>query len=194
MGSYRFWHQLAQSRGAAAVAFAWGLAEATLFFIVPDVWIGFLALFDWRAGARAVAWAVLGAVIGGGMVYAAGARLDAAESARILLAVPAISPATIRGVDEEMRERGVASMVEGPLRGTPYKIYARTAGVQGQSPVAFLLWSIPARGVRFLLVAGVAALYGTLARRFTTRTDWLIAPYFLVWTLFYAAYFRTFGF
>ena len=93
-----------------------------------------------------------------------------------------------------MRERGPASMLLGPLRGTPYKIYARSAGVQGQPLSELLLWTIPARAARFVAIAVVAALYGWLIRRITPRTDWLLGPYLLAWAMFYAAYFRASGF
>ena len=194
MGTRQFWEAFARSRGAAAVALGWGFAEATLFFVVPDVWIGLLALFNWRAGLRAVVWAVIGALIGGALTYGVGAGLDREDSARLLDAVPAISPGMIERVEEEMRQRGPASMLLGPLQGTPYKIYARTAGVQEQPLALVLLWTIPARAVRFVAVAAVAALYGSLIRRLTPRTGWLLAPYLLAWVLFYAGYFRAFGF
>lgn len=176
------------------IALIWGFAEATLFFIVPDVWIGLLALFSWRAGLRAVAWAVMGALIGGALMYGVGANVDRQRGARLLEAVPAISPAMIERVEEEMRQRGPASMLLGPLQGTPYKIYAWTGGVQEQPLGAMLLWTLPARGARFLLVAVVAALYGGLVRRITPRIGWLLGPYLLAWTLFYAGYFWVYGF
>ncbi|MCE3289658.1 MAG: hypothetical protein K0R83_1670, partial [Caulobacter sp.] len=45
---------------------AWGVAEATLFFVVPDLLIGYLALTrGFRAGAWASLLAATGAVIGG---------------------------------------------------------------------------------------------------------------------------------
>jgi membrane protein YqaA with SNARE-associated domain len=194
VGTRRFWEAFVRSRSAAAVALGWGFAEATLFIVVPDVWIGLLALFSWRAGLRAVVWAVIGAVIGGALMFGVGAELDHDRSARLLDAVPAISPGMIERVEEEMRERGPASMLLGPLRGTPYKIYARTAGVQEHPLGAVLLWTIPARGARFVLVAAVAGLYGWLVRRITPRTSWLLGPYLLVWALFYVLYFRAYWF
>jgi membrane protein YqaA with SNARE-associated domain len=194
VGTRQFWEALVQSRRAAVVALGWGFAEATFFFVVPDVWIGLLALFSWRAGLRAVAWAVLGALVGGTLMYEAGAQLDRDRSARLLDAVPAISPGMIERVEEQMRERGPASMLLGPLRGTPYKIYARTAGLQEQPLGAVLLWTIPARGARFVVIAAVATLYGWLSRRITPRTDWLLGPYVLAWITFYAGYFRAYGF
>jgi membrane protein YqaA with SNARE-associated domain len=193
VGTRRFWEAFTRSRSAAIIALGWGFAEATLFFVVPDVWIGLLALFSWRAGLRGVVWAVTGALIGGALMYGVGAQLDRDRSARLLDVVPAISTGMIEQVEAEMRERGPASMLLGPLRGTPYKIYARTAGLQEQPLGAVLLWTIPARGARFVLVAAVAALYGWLVRRITLRTGWLIGPYLLAWTVFYVGYFRTFG-
>ncbi|MBW3634585.1 MAG: hypothetical protein KY456_16320 [Chloroflexi bacterium] len=192
-GTRRFRDVFARSRVAAVIALGWGFAEATFFFVVPDVWIGLLALFSWRAGLRAVAWAVIGALVGGALMYGVGARLDRDHSARLLDAVPAISPWMVERVEEEMRERGPASMVLGPLGGVPYKIYARTAGVQEQSLGAVLLWTIPARGARFVLVAAVAALYGWLVRRMTRRMGWLLGPYLFAWGVFYASYFWAYG-
>ena len=194
VGTRQFWEALVRSRRAAVFALGWGFAEATFFFVVPDIWIGLLALFSWRAGLRAVAWEVIGALVGGTLMYEVGAQLDRDRSVQLLDAVPAISPGMIERVEEQMRERGPASMLLGPLRGTPYKIYARTAGLQEQPLGAVLLWTIPARGARFVLIAAVATLYGWLCRRITPRTDWLLGPYVLAWITFYAGYFGAYGF
>ncbi len=189
-----FWEAFARSRIAAVIALGWGFAEATFFFVVPDIWIGLLTLFSWRAGLRAAAWAVIGALVGGTLMYGIGAQLDRDHSARLLDGVPAISPWMIERVEEEMRERGPASMLLGPLGGVPYKIYARTAGDQEQPLGAVLLWTIPARGARFVLVATVSALYAWLVRRITLRTSWRLGPYLLAWAAFYAYYFWAYGF
>ena len=45
----------------------WGLAEATLFFIVPDVWLNL-------AGRRRLEAGLLGALIGGALIYFWGAH------------------------------------------------------------------------------------------------------------------------
>ena len=191
------WQRLqtfAGTRTAATIALLWGFAEATLFFLVPDIWLGLLALFSPRAGLRAVGWAVAGALAGGALMYAAGASLPSERSAHLLDAIPAISPEMVTRVETEMRQRGPASMFLGPLQGTPYKIYARTAGEQRQPLLATLLWTIPARAIRFLLVALAASLAGALARRIALNPAWLLGLYLLAWTLFYIAYFRRFGF
>ena len=193
VGTHQNWEELARSRKAAAIALGWGFAEATLFFVVPDVWIGLLALFSWRAGLRAAVWAVVGALFGGALMYGVGAQLEPERGPRLLDAIPAISLAMIDRVEEEMREDGPASMLLGPIQGTPYKIYAWAAGEQGESLGAVLLWTIPARAARFLLTAVIAAICGSLVGRVTSRLGWILGPYLLVWVLFYAGYFWAYG-
>src|SRR5436190_634460 len=50
-------------------AVAWGFAEATLFFIVPDVLITLIALFSFKKSALAMLLATLGAVVGGALMF-----------------------------------------------------------------------------------------------------------------------------
>ena len=55
-----------QDTAVGAGAFVWGAAEAFLFFIVPDVLIGYAALRRGaRAGLIAAVLAALGASVGG---------------------------------------------------------------------------------------------------------------------------------
>lgn len=46
-----------------AVAFFWRFAEATLFLIVPDVWLSGIALCNFAKALRASAFALAGAVL-----------------------------------------------------------------------------------------------------------------------------------
>ena len=50
---------------ANAIASLWGFAEATVFFIVPDVLLSWLALRSPKSGLIACLFALLGALIGG---------------------------------------------------------------------------------------------------------------------------------
>jgi membrane protein YqaA with SNARE-associated domain len=51
-------------------SFAWGLAESTFFFFVPDVVLTFSALRNYRMALRAAVAALAGALIGGTLMYA----------------------------------------------------------------------------------------------------------------------------
>ncbi len=170
-----------------AIAAGWGLAEATLFFFVPDVFLSAVALRSRRLALVACLWATAGALVGGALMYAWGtARPAAAEE--VLDAIPAIAPATIERVGGQLAERGALAVFLGPLRGRPYKIYAVEAGKVGMGFVPFLLVTIPARLVRFVLVSLLAAWIarGPLAAWAPARRRLLHAA---AWAAFYAVYF-----
>ena len=54
------------------LAASWGAAEATLFFIVPDVLLSRMALQDRRRALQACLWALAGALAGGTLVWMLG--------------------------------------------------------------------------------------------------------------------------
>ncbi len=168
---------------SAALCFAWGFAEATFFFLVPDVAITFIALRSLAAGLRGTIAALIGALIGGALMYSWGHR--APDAARAFLTrVPAIHGHLLDNVREELDRRGLLAMMLGALRGTPYKIYAVEWGARRGSFAAFLLVSVPARYTRFLLSALVCGAMGPYV------PAWFLA---LFWLVFYIFYFRKFG-
>jgi membrane protein YqaA with SNARE-associated domain len=52
-----------------AIAFLWGLAEGTFFFIIPDVFLSLVAILDLRHSWKHVVCALLGATIGGAFLF-----------------------------------------------------------------------------------------------------------------------------
>ncbi|WP_144831615.1 hypothetical protein [Kocuria rhizophila] len=178
-----------------AVAGLWGFAEATAFFVVPDVWLSAVALRNLPRGLTGAASATAGALVGGAVVHRWGARATGDDSARMLARIPAVSPAMVERVEREMAGRGFTAVLLGPLRGTPYKLYARTAGLRGDPLPRFLAWSVPARTPRFVVVTaavgGISALHDRLWPHAPERARWAI--FGTGWTAFYAWYFRTVG-
>ncbi|HEX5758380.1 MAG TPA: hypothetical protein VF121_04260 [Thermoanaerobaculia bacterium] len=170
-----------------AAAAVWGFAEATVFFVVPDVLLTWVAVGAPRAALRACMAALAGALLGGWLMVACGAR-DPAAARALLDRVPAISPGMIERVEREIAEHGAAATIVGPLRGTPYKIYAVLAGARGEGVWRFLAVSVPARLPRFLLLTLVAAWVSQrpLRRWSLARKRALLAA---LWGVFYAAYF-----
>lgn len=179
-----------------AVAAAWGAAEASAFFIVPDVWLSRVVLRDPPRAYRA-ALSALGGALAGGLALRAWVRRAGPEtSARALRRLPAISGAMIEKVDEEVREKGLGALVLGPGRGVPYKIYVRAAALEGAAPAELAAWSIPGRLPRFLAVTGLAHGLLVLARRaLPAGVADRIAPavHAAAWTAFYAWYFANVG-
>lgn len=195
-------HDIPRERGAAgnerrihAWAAAWGLAEGTFFFIVPDVWLSWVALQGPRTARKAALSALAGAVAGGALIHAWARRTDASTTRAWLLRVPAITPEMIAEVEAGL-ERGMHTMVLGPLRGIPYKIYARTAGARGESLGAFLAWSVPARLPRFLLLPVATQALTAAGRKLLggERRRAERAIHLLAWGAFYTWYFTHTGF
>ena len=164
----------------------WGFAEATLVFLVPDILLTRLAISDLRLALAACGFALLGALVGGCVMYGWGAA-DASSALAVVERVPAVSPAVVDRVGRSLEGGGLWPIFVGPLAGIPYKIYATQAGALGLSLALFLLASIPARGFRFvaltLFAAGVSAAIG---RRLDLRGKRLL--HLALWTTFYAWY------
>jgi len=165
------------------LAFAWGFAEATFFFVVPDVCLSFAALWNPRVALKASVAALAGALAGGSLMYAWGSHSP--QTARLFLShIPAIHLALISQVKEQLDCRGLVAILLGPLRGTPYKIYAVQWGAMHASFAGFLLISIPARYLRFL----TSVLIVSAARRVARLCALAYA-----WATFYALYFWGLG-
>jgi membrane protein YqaA with SNARE-associated domain len=168
-----------------AIAALWGFAEATVFFVIPDVWITRVALRSRRESLFAVGCAIAGAMAGGVLVYAWGARDPAAVRA-VFDALPAISPELIDGIGARWRQLGVWAPLVGAFSGVPYKLYAaQAAGFVGLP--AFVALSVLARGARFLVFALVAH---AIARWATPRIGArrVLAAWLGLWIVGYAAY------
>ncbi|HVI58067.1 MAG TPA: hypothetical protein VM619_04225 [Luteimonas sp.] len=173
-------------RRAQAVALAWGFAEATLFFVVPDVWISRLALSSRRAALLGCASALAGAVVGGLLLYALAPRHGSALLA-LFDQLPAIGPGLVERVRGQLQALGGAGLVVGGFSGAPYKLYAVQAPAAGVGWLAFIAGSVVARGTRFL---AVALLAGGLARWLAPRLGAarLLRAWLAAWVVFYAVY------
>lgn len=178
------------------LAFLWGLAEGTLFFVVPDVLITLAAMFRPRRALAHAGAAVAGAVLAGALMYAwASASPDSARSA--VDAVPFVESNVLVVASIDFYFDGAWAVMYGPLRGIPYKVYAVTAP-RYMGLTTFLLLTIPARLWRFLLTGLVFALLGQML-----RTAWfpffgdlrqyqtpriMLVVHLALWAVFYALY------
>lgn len=173
--------------GALIAAGLWGLAEATFFFLVPDVLLSGIAVLDWPLALRCCAASTAGAVAGGAWMYRlgrTGGRVDT-----LLLKLPGVSPVMLKRVAAEVASRRYVAVLLGPLSGTPYKLYALEAGRQELPFWGFMLVSVPARAIRFVAVTLLAAwlAHGLLPAVPDGRK---LLVWLLAWVVFYAWYFR----
>lgn len=165
-------------------ALVWGFAEATLFFFVPDVLLSFVALRGVRRGLLACGVVTVGALVGGALMYAWGHR-DPSGALAALDMVPAVGGEMIGRVERDLGDRWGVALVTGAFAGTPYKIFAVQAGRLGIPPVGFLLASIPARLLRFVLVTLV---FGWVSGRLSWSDRRKVQVVAAIWLVFYALF------
>ncbi len=170
-----------------ALSALWGFAEATVFFIVPDVLLSWLALESYRRALIACVYALAGALAGGTIIWFAG-RSDPEPLRALFDTLPAVDYPMIDRVRAELTESGLVALFIGPLRGTPYKIYALEAAQLGFGFMIFLSVSVPARLIRFVIVSLAAVGLGqVLGRRLSLAQ--LRIVHVTLWTAFYAWFF-----
>ena len=173
--------------GVNWVAAVWGLAEATLFFFVPDIWLSISGRKKLRVGLTACHYCLAGALIGGCVLYVWG-HYDLSGARSMVEKVPAVSPVMIDRVNEDLAHHGVWSVFLGPITGTPYKVYAAQAAAAGVGLWLFLLISIPARLLRFVLVT-VTCHYVMKFTGCSGRDKLSLFLIIVFWIIFYIFYF-----
>lgn len=183
-------HAGGAQRWPLMVGLLWGAAEATVFFIVPDVWISFMTLRGVPHGIRAFVGAVPGAVAGG-TALAIFARSDP-EAARALVdAVPGVTPEVMARAADLAGAAQPWGMILGSVSGLPYKTFAVL--LASEMPLgAFAAASILARTPRFVLtILIVWAVARMLPAGVTLRQKSAILG--MVWVSIYAILFWSIG-
>jgi hypothetical protein len=175
---------------ADAVAVAWGFAEATLFFIVPDVLLTLSAGVTPRRSVRHLGLAIAGAVAGGLVMFCWSAQ-DAARARRAVESVPYVRPWMFERVEGNLSQSGAWGVCRGPLSGIPYKVYAVEAP-RHAGALAFAAVSIPARAERLGLTWAQFLAAGWAARRWSGRpVRWVVGVHAAYWVAVYAWYWST---
>jgi len=173
------------------ISFLWGFLEATIFFIVPDVYLTGVVL---RAGLKKI-WVPLfyclaGAIFGGALIYYF-ALIYPSTTLDWLDYVPGISEKLIQEVRVGISVDGLISMFGGMFQGTPYKLFAAVWGERRGELFPFLLLSLVARGLRFAVSIIITVFLGALGVKFFkdwNRWKWIL--YSIFWLTFYIFYFN----
>jgi hypothetical protein len=179
---------LAASWWIALLFFAWGVSEATVQPIVPDVGLGFLALATPAALGAPLAAAITGGVAGA-LVLATLRRQRPGLVDRILSLQPGLGSAGMDDARHSLSKRGWAAFAQvGP--GLPLKAYVTAYLVDrpqaGLAAIAGL--AMVNRFTRIVPVVAAFAVVGALARPLEVDPVPVVIMYLIGWTLFYAAF------
>jgi membrane protein YqaA with SNARE-associated domain len=184
---------VASGGGWPLLAFGWGFAEATFFFVIPDVYSSRLVLVRPRQGFAACFFSLGGAMAGGLALYYIGQQPGATESIKSAFDwLPGINPDLINAARLGLQDHGMSALFLGVLSGIPYKLYAVQAAGAGLSVGTFVIASVFARLIRFLLVTFSAWFLG--ARLLPNlSTDTKLHIHAGAWLMFYVLYFWRMG-
>jgi hypothetical protein len=175
-------------RVAWRAGFAWGLAEGVFFFIVPDVYVSFAALFSLRAGAVAWAASIAGSLVAVCVISLLTGIL-ALDYQSFLEHIPGISAGMLAAVDRSLRD-GLPYDLWLIRGGIPLKVYAGVALSQGVGLPALLIWTVFARVVRIApAYALVAIVHLGFRRSIEARPRLWFGVLVGVWVAFYTYYF-----
>ena len=99
-----------------ALGFLWGFVEATLFFVVPDVWLSLVAIFSLRRVWQHIAAAITGAAAGGALIFL-WAQTHPDSASAVVNKVPFVTKQMFAKVDVSFQTRGLSAVYVGPLTG-----------------------------------------------------------------------------
>lgn len=171
----------------AAVAAGWGIAEATLFFVVPDVQVGWVALQRPRRATAAWFAAITGGVIGAAIVHqAVRAGWDPDP---VFGHLPGARAGDLERVRAAVERDAMGAFIVGAVSGVPVKIYVAEAARQGVPLRRTLGLVVLNRVPRIGLFALALAVAGATVRlRWQPSRNQAAALYGLGWVVFYAWY------
>jgi hypothetical protein len=185
--------RLAASPTAQLIAASWGFAEAIAWFIVPDVWAGWVTLLAPRRVLVTLGSVVVGALLGS-LVLTWIAVLTGGIGT-FLGSLPGITPADLAQASSELSGSGPIAMLGGVLQGLPLKVYVHQAALLNLSLPAVLAFAVLNRLERVGLSLVVTAVAGVALRGWIARHPWLTTGgYAVVWLAIYVAYFAARGF
>lgn len=146
-----------------AIAAAWGFAEATLFFVVPDVHVGWVAL---RRPRRVLAvWpaAVVGGVIGAAALH----RMVRAgwEPGPTFASLPGMRADDRQRVRDGVERDVTRAFITAAVTGLPLKLYVAESARQGLPMRRTLLLATINRVPRIGVFALALAAIGGVGRR-----------------------------
>lgn len=157
----------ATGRHAWAALAAFTFAEASVFPIPTDIMLIPMALADRKRAWLLGAWCTLWSVLGGALGYAIGAFLYESFGSWLI---------RIYHLGESMgefqrwySEWGAWVIIVKGFLPIPYKLVTIASGFAHYSFALFIILSVITRGARFMLVAGLIAWKGDVARDFIEK-------------------------
>src|ERR671935_260906 len=160
--TYDQWERLASSRLGTWLMFAWALAEATVWPILPDFLLVPMTVANRRRFHVPLAAAVTGMAVGGATTVLFAYRAPR-HAWGLLRHLPLVHEQQIDVARRHLAAHGTAAFLFQPWSGVPSKIWAVVAGAERPHPWLAIATLVIARSLRMAVLAGAARM---LAGRF----------------------------
>jgi len=172
------------------IAFLWGFTEASFFFLIPDIILTYIWVFyGFKKSLKASFFALLGALLGGAVMYLLSIFYPIFIH-NILLHIPLINEKMILTSQAGLVKNSFYDMILAPWKWIPYKIYAYEVWKLNLSFWQFIIFSIPARFIRFFLSLSLASLIWYLFKNNIQKykKHWILL-FIFVWFCIYWLYY-----
>lgn len=177
--SFDWWQRLASSRRGFWLIFAWAVAEATFWPIIPDFLLVPMAAANRRRFYIPLAAAIMGTALGGTIIYLF-AFVAQTQALDMLRHLPLVSDSQIDAVHADLSRDGIVGFLYQPWSGVPFKVWAVVGASLHLEPLLAIPTFIAGRGFRMAVFSTVARLLGGRFSGFL-RDYWLfIAAIYVV--------------
>jgi 1-acyl-sn-glycerol-3-phosphate acyltransferase len=136
----------------------WAFGEAMVLPLLPEFALVVLGLAAPRQAARLALVAAAASLAGGAAMYALAAQ-------GVAVPAPLTTPRMHETATAAVAAQAAAAIHDQPMSGIPYKVYAAAAGRTHIGISSFIAASAPARGLRIIVVGGLAGLLGAALMR-----------------------------
>lgn len=115
------------------VGFVWGLAELTVFFIVPDVGVAFIAAMSPRNWWKSALTSIVGTLVGAVLLFLVIHLWVGAYAPNLLVRIPGIHPNSLALASTQVSDHGASVLLLAAFQGIPYKLYATDLTLAGSA-------------------------------------------------------------
>ena len=170
--------------GEGVALFLWGLAEASFFFLPPEMLITFIGLQRrFRAVLTGMGWTLAGALAGALLMFSWGSGTSLKVITAFMGALPDISRAMVQEVLQALQTGGGAAALSGIMQLLPSKLFSALAPHAGLGLADYLTWFTLSQLLWLGLAAALSLLLGWLWRKLLPAVS-----VFWPWLVFWAAY------
>jgi membrane protein YqaA with SNARE-associated domain len=172
------WERFASGRLGMAVLFAWAVAEATVWPVIPDFLLVPMAAGSRRRFLRPLVASVLGSALGGAVLFLFAFSFPRQAEAGVRR-LPLVYEHQIQRAHDELAARGAAAYLAQPWSGVAFKVWGVEGGALGIAPWQAIPAFVVGRAVRMAVFAAGARVLGARLRGFLRDFSLFVALIYL---------------